>query len=193
LGVLLKQQDDIADIQRAKARRRSAKFATISAAGRRDEPPGDGDRGGQKAMAYDFELTCSLPAPPETVYDAWLSSAGHSAMTGAKAKISERLGAAYSAWDGYISGKTLELVPGRRIVQSWRTTEFSPEDPDSTITIDLVATKSGTKLTLTHRGAPDGQTSYETEGWRDYYFAPMVEYFSAHAGKGEAAAAKKKG
>ena len=142
-------------------------------------------------MAYDFKLTCSLPAPPEAVYDAWLSSAGHSAMTGSPAKIAKRIGGAYSAWDGYITGKTLELVPAKRIVQSWRTSEFAPDDADSTITVDLAATKTGTRLTLTHRGAPDGQTAYETEGWRDFYFTPMAEYFASQSAKGKVLAKKK--
>ena len=81
-------------------------------------------------MSYDFELVCELPAPPQAVYEAWLSSAGHSAMTGAKAKASKTAGAAYSAWDGYIVGRNLRLEPGRTIVQSWRTAEFAADDPD---------------------------------------------------------------
>jgi uncharacterized protein YndB with AHSA1/START domain len=60
-------------------------------------------------MTYDFKLSCTLPASPEAVYDAWLDSAEHSAMTGAGAKINNRVGGAYSAWDGYITGKTVEL------------------------------------------------------------------------------------
>ena len=69
-------------------------------------------------MTYDFKLSCTLPAGPEAVYDAWLDSAAHSAMTGARAKIVKRVGGPYSAWDGYITGKTVELIPGKRIVQS---------------------------------------------------------------------------
>ena len=62
-------------------------------------------------------------------------------------------------------------------MQSWRTTEFEPEDPDSTIVVDLEPTTTGTRLTLTHRGVPDGQTGYENGGWQDFYFAPMQAYF----------------
>jgi uncharacterized protein YndB with AHSA1/START domain len=131
-------------------------------------------------MTYDFKLSCTLPASPQAVYDAWLDSAAHSAMTGARAKIVKRVGGDHSAWDSYITGKTLELVPGERIVQSWRTTEFAGDDPDSTIAVELKPTKTGTRLTLTHSGVPDGQTSYENGGWHDNYFAPMKAYF-AHA------------
>jgi activator of HSP90 ATPase len=129
-------------------------------------------------MTYDFKLACTLPAAPEAVYDAWLDSAAHTAMTGGAAKISKRVGGAYSAWDGYITGKTLELIPGKRIVQSWRTSKFTASDPDSTITVELEQTKAGTRLTLIHRGVPDGQTSYENGGWQDNYFTPMKAYFA---------------
>jgi activator of HSP90 ATPase len=132
-------------------------------------------------MSYDFELVCELPASPQAVYEAWLSSAGHSAMTGAKAKASKKVGAAYSAWDGYIVGRNVELDPSRRIVQSWRATEFAADDPDSTVTIELTPLGAGTRLTLRHAGVPDGQTSYENEGWRKFYFEPMQAYFARHA------------
>jgi activator of HSP90 ATPase len=129
-------------------------------------------------MSYDFELVCDLPASPRAIYEAWLSSAGHSAMTGAKANSSKKVGAAYSAWDGYIVGRNLELEPNRRIVQSWRTSEFAANDPDSTVTIALSPIGAGARLSLKHTGVPDGQTSYENEGWREFYFEPMQAYFA---------------
>ena len=76
------------------------------------------------------------------------------------------------------SGTTLELVPGKRIVQSWRTTEFAASDADSTIIIELEPTKTVTRLTLIHKGAPSDQTEYEHGGWEDFYFVPMKAYFA---------------
>jgi activator of HSP90 ATPase len=142
-------------------------------------------------MTYDFTLFCALPASPEAVYDAWLDSAAHSAMTGGKASIGRRVGDRYTAWDGYIEGATLGLVPGKRIVQSWRTTEFGANDPDSTIVVDLEPTRIGTRLTLTHKGVPEGETSYEKSGWHDFYFAPMKTYFESKTKKAKASAAPK--
>jgi uncharacterized protein YndB with AHSA1/START domain len=132
-------------------------------------------------MSYDFELVCTLPASPEAVYEAWLNSAAHSRMTGGDAKVSKRLGAAFSAWDGYITGKNVELVPGRKIVQTWRTAEFAEGDPDSIVTLTLEPAKSGVRLTLSHTGVPDGQTSYEDHGWRENYFEPMMAYFAGQS------------
>ena len=130
-------------------------------------------------MSYDFELSYELPETPEVVYKAWLSSEGHRDMTsGGKAEASDVVGARHSAWDGYIEGRNVELTPFSRIVQTWRTSQFPEGHPDSTITIDLAPTKTGTRLILNHRGVPDGQTSYERNGWREFYFEPMHAYFS---------------
>jgi uncharacterized protein YndB with AHSA1/START domain len=77
---------------------------------------------------YNFEVSSELPADPTTIYSAWMSSEGHSAMTGAAASVDPAIGGAFTAWDGYIEGRTLSLEPGLRIVQSWRTSEFAYHD-----------------------------------------------------------------
>ena len=128
-------------------------------------------------MTYDFEVSDVLPATPGEIYDAWMSSDGHSAMTGATAQVDARVGGAFDAWDGYITGRTLALEPGRRIVQSWRTSEFSAVDVDSEIEVLLDPVAGGTRITIRHTQVPDGQTGYELGGWQESYFDPMREHF----------------
>ena len=130
------------------------------------------------AVSYSFKLVSVIPTSPEALYDAWLDSAAHSAMTGAEATASNQVGAEFSAWGGYIRGANVELVSGRRIVQSWRTSEFSDADPNFIVTVTLAPAKGGVRLTLEHSNVPDGQKGYEEGGWEDNYFAPMKEYFS---------------
>lgn len=130
-------------------------------------------------MPHSFKLASTIPASPEAVFDAWLDSAGHSAMTGGKASASDKVGAAFTAWDGYISGRNIELVRGKRIVQSWRTNQFSDAEPDSIVTVTLAPAKGGADLILEHANVPDGDNhkGYENGGWEDHYFKPMQEYF----------------
>ncbi len=129
-------------------------------------------------MPYGFSVSDVMPTSPEDVYDAWMSSDRHAAMTGGDpANIDPRVGGTFEAGDGYISGTTLELEPGRRIVQSWRTTDFAAEDADSRIEVLFEPVAGGARVTLNHSAIPDGQSGYE-EGWRDYYFAPMRDYFA---------------
>jgi uncharacterized protein YndB with AHSA1/START domain len=129
-------------------------------------------------MGYDFELSTELAGTPEAVWDAWMSSDGHAAMTGAGAEVDARVGGTYSAGDGYITGVTLALERPHRIVQSWRTDEFEEEDPDSRIEVLLAPSATGTLLTLRHTNVPDDQRVYEEGGWEENYFEPMREYFA---------------
>lgn len=129
-------------------------------------------------MPDSIQLSTVLPAAPEDIYLGWLSSREHSAFTGSPAQIDSRLGGKFTAWDGYIQGTTLELEPYQRIVQSWRTTEFPAGSPDSRLEVQLEAVEGGTKLTLIHTEIPDGQGQTYYSGWEDFYFKPMMEYYS---------------
>lgn len=118
----------------------------------------------------------TIPASPDEIYRAWLSSEGHTSMTGGEANCSDEIGTEFDAWDGYITGKNIALEPNRRIVQSWRTTQFEDSEPDSQIEVLLKPAENGTLLTLKHTSVPDDGDHYRS-GWQDHYFEPMKEYF----------------
>ena len=128
-------------------------------------------------MKNGFKLSAIIPATPAEIYKAWLSTKGHAGMTGSSAKVNGKVGGKFTAWDGYIFGSTLELVPDQRIVQAWRTSEFADDDPDSHLEVDLKAVKGGTKVTFTHTKIPEGQADLYRQGWEDFYFKPMKEHF----------------
>lgn len=129
-------------------------------------------------MAFEFTVFDIIPASPREVYDAWLSSEGHKKITGGEsAQISAAEGVRFKVWSGFILGRNLKLEPGRRIVQSWRTTKFRMGDEDSKIEVLLEAVPGGTKLTLHHSNVPESHTNYRDGGWRNHYFEPMKRYF----------------
>jgi uncharacterized protein YndB with AHSA1/START domain len=150
------------------------------------------ERPKETPMPYSFTLASRIPASARQIYDAWLDSGGHSEMTGGKARMSDVLGAEVSAWNGYISGRNLELVPNARIVQSWRTTKFTGQHQDSIITVTLEETAGGTVLTLVHSNVPDEHRSYEEGGWQSNYFEPMRKYFGGGQQKRPAKSGKRK-
>lgn len=125
-------------------------------------------------MKNGFKLTATIPATPAEIYKAWLTGKGHSAMTGSAATVR---GKRFTAWDGYITGRTLELEPERRIVQAWRTSEFADDDPDSHLEVLLAPTARGTQVTIIHTNIPAGQADSYKQGWKDFYFKPMKNYF----------------
>jgi activator of HSP90 ATPase len=127
-------------------------------------------------MANEFEVSAVFPAPAKKIYDAWLNSDGHARMTGASAKASGKVGGEFEAWDGYIRGKNLILEPDARIVQSWRTAEFSAEEGDSQIEVTFKKAGTGTKVTIRHTSLPRHGKQYQ-QGWVENYFEPMKKYF----------------
>jgi activator of HSP90 ATPase len=127
-------------------------------------------------MAIQFVVSTFLNAPAKKIYNAWLNSEGHTRMTGGTARINAEVGAAFEAWDGYIRGKNLIMEPSRRILQSWRTSEFSGEEPDSQIEVTFENAGAGTKVTIRHTLLPAHGKQYQ-QGWVDNYFKPMKKYF----------------
>ena len=98
-------------------------------------------------------------------------------MTGSPAEVVSKVKGKFTAWDGYISGETLELRPYSRIAQAWRTTEFPEGSPDSRVEILLESVKGETKITINHSNIPEGQADDYKQGWQDFYFKPMKSYF----------------
>jgi uncharacterized protein YndB with AHSA1/START domain len=94
-------------------------------------------------------------ASPEEVYDAMMDSKKHAKVTGSPASISTRVGGKFTAWDGYIFGKNLDLEPGKRIVQERTTTEWPEGYPPSKLEISLTKKPGGTELKMVHSKGPD--------------------------------------
>ena len=133
-----------------------------------------------KPPDMEFRIEVRIKATPERIYKAWLNSKSHSAMTGAKAVISDEPGAPFTAWDGYIEGENIELEKNRRIMQSWRTSDFKKNQDDSLVDIELIpADGNGTRLVLTHSNLDDDDIQYK-KGWKENYFEPMKKYFEKH-------------
>ena len=88
-------------------------------------------------MRESITVKFSIHAPAKAIYDAWLNGPEHSAMTGSKATASRLVGGSFTAWDGYIRGKNLLLLENKKIVQSWRSSEFPEEASDSVLSVQL--------------------------------------------------------
>ena len=134
-------------------------------------------------------VTAILPATPDRIYAAWLDSREHSKMTGGKAVVDPTVGGQHSAWDGYITGSNVELEPARRIVQTWRSTDFPLGSGDSRLEVHLREAEGGTEITIIHGEIPEGQGAQYEKGWSGHYLEPMRKYFAKSA---RPATAKKK-
>ncbi len=107
-----------------------------------------------------------------------MDSKKHSEFTGSKCVISRKVRGKVSAYDGYIVGENIELVPDKKIVQTWQAEEDCwPADHYSKVTFVLKPTKSGTRLTFTHSGVPVDCGDRFDAGWEENYWTLMKEMF----------------
>ena len=130
-------------------------------------------------MTTEFTVEAVISARPLVIYAAWLDGESHTNMTGGEATGEPTVGSEFTAWDGYIWGKNLELEQASLILQSWRTSQFTDDDEDSVIEVTLAAHgDESTTVTLKHSNVPDDQAEGYQGGWVDHYFEPMEAYFS---------------
>ena len=118
-----------------------------------------------------------IPASPEEVYDAYMDPKKHSAFTGAEATCDPRVGGEFTAWDGYITGKNLELEKGKRIVQEWSTSEWPEDYPPSRLELTFSKVQGGTELVMVHSDVPASQAEDYRQGWIDDYWDLLKDYF----------------
>lgn len=120
----------------------------------------------------DIKQVVLFSSSPHEVYEALMDSKKHAKFTGGKAKISRRVGGAFSVYDDYAEGKNLELVPDKKIVQSWHASDW-PEGVYSEVTFKLEPKGKGTKMTFIQKGIPAEMYADIKQGWIDFYWTPM--------------------
>ena len=113
---------------------------------------------------------------PERLFDIFTDSKKHSAATGAKAKVSRRGGAKWSAFGGQIGGRNLAVVPGRLIVQAWRARHWKKSDLDSILILHFTKSGKGGRVELVHTNLPGHDVKGVRQGWPNYYWKPWRAY-----------------
>ena len=117
----------------------------------------------------------TFSAPPARVYEALADLKQFAALTGAPTTGEATEGAAFSAFGGHVTGRQLELVPGRRLVQAWRAKTW-PEGVHSIVRFELTPEGKGTKLVFDHDGFPEDQKEHLSNGWRSMYWEKIAKY-----------------
>jgi activator of HSP90 ATPase len=131
-------------------------------------------------MSTTIHQANTFKARPKRIYDILMSSREHAAMTAnGSAKVSCKEGGAFYCHGGWIGGRNVELVPGKRIVQAWRAKNW-PKGTYSLVTFTLKKQGRGTRLILDHTGIPDNHRGHLNSGWKARYWAPLRAYLAKH-------------
>jgi predicted ester cyclase/uncharacterized protein YndB with AHSA1/START domain len=116
-------------------------------------------------------------APVHDVFEALVDSRRHTEMTGKPAQIERKAGGQFSASGGSITGKTIDLVADRKIVQDWRAANWGAgHHSQVTISLEPLNDGRGTQLSLVHTGVPAEHVDEISAGWHTYYWSKLPEY-----------------
>lgn len=122
----------------------------------------------------DYKKYYTIDASPEDVYNALTNEATIQLWSGEEAVMPLEPGAEFSLWDGSITGKNIEFVPGKKMVQEWY---FGEQEYPSIVTIILHAAKKGTSAELRHTNIPDEDFENISEGWDQNYFGSLIDFY----------------
>jgi uncharacterized protein YndB with AHSA1/START domain len=88
-----------------------------------------------------------IAAEPAEVYAVLADADALSALSGMSGVPGPSAGEEFSAFDGNVTGRQIELVPGQRLVQAWRFPQFAP-GTYSMVSFTLTAEAGGTRLVI---------------------------------------------
>ena len=120
----------------------------------------------------------TLKARAEELYSMYLNPRKHQAITGGKVIVSARPGSKFSAFGGMLRGRTLHTIPGRLIVQAWRSTGWKKGDLDSTLVLRFTPNGRSGRIDLVHANVPDHDYRGVNHGWKKYYWRPWRKFLA---------------
>jgi uncharacterized protein YndB with AHSA1/START domain len=144
----------------------------------------------------------AIDAYPREVYELLADAAALSALSGRSGTAGRDAGEEFTAFGGQVTGRQVEMVPGSRIVQAWRLSDWEP----GAYTLVRFILAAGpacagggtTLLSIDQHGEPPGADAlgchpawpdHLNEGWPMFYLTPLARHFQAQAASARAAAA----
>jgi len=122
-----------------------------------------------------FKKTFRINAEPSDIYSALTNPLTIELWSGYPAEMSTEPGSEFSLWEGDITGKNLEFIQDRKVVQEWY---FGDQSEKSIVTISISADGENSFVTVEHTNIPDDEFSQIAEGWREFYFGAITSFFN---------------
>lgn len=123
----------------------------------------------------DFKKTFRINAEPSDIYSALTNPYTIELWSGYPAVMSEEPGSEFSLWEGDITGRNLEFIPDRKVVQEWF---FGDQEERSIVTITIYPDKGNSSVTVEHTNIPDEDFAEIAEGWREFYIGAITAFFN---------------
>ncbi len=122
-----------------------------------------------------LKKTFRINAEPSDIYSAITNSRTIELWSGYPAQMEAEPGSEFSLWEGDITGKNLEFVQDKKVVQEWY---FGDQSEKSIVTITILPDRENSVVTVEHTNIPDEEFEAIAEGWREYYIGAIINLFN---------------
>jgi len=122
-----------------------------------------------------FKKTFKINAEPSDIYSAVTNPYTIELWSGYPAKMSTEQGSDFSLWEGDITGRNIEFVQDKKVVQEWY---FGDQTEKSIVTIIITGDRENSAVTVEHTNIPDEEFNDIAEGWREYYIGAIINFFN---------------
>jgi activator of HSP90 ATPase len=131
----------------------------------------------------------TIPASPTEVYAILADAEALSALSGMSGQADRSEGEEFSAFDGHVTGRQIDLVQDQRLVQAWRFPVWEP-GRYTIVRFTLEAEVGGTLLIIDQHGEPEQsdvlgchQTWHDhlEDNWPTFYLTPLTKHFGDQA------------
>ncbi|HXB46829.1 MAG TPA: SRPBCC domain-containing protein [Streptosporangiaceae bacterium] len=136
-----------------------------------------------------IQQQATIPATPAQVYAILADAEVLSALSGMSGQAGRSAGEEFSAFDGHVTGRQIDMVPDQRVVQAWRFPVWEP-GRYSLVRFTLETEDGGTRLVIDQDGEPEEadtlgchQTWHDhlDANWPTFYLTPLTKHFGAKA------------
>ncbi len=122
-----------------------------------------------------FKKTFKINAEPSDIYSAITNPFTIELWSGYPAAMNTEPDSEFSLWEGDITGKNLEFVQDKKVVQEWY---FGDQPEKSIVTITISPDRENSVVTVEQSNIPDDEFNEIAEGWREYYIGAIINFFN---------------
>jgi activator of HSP90 ATPase len=122
-----------------------------------------------------FKRTFKINAEPSDIYAAITNPHTIELWSGYPAEMSTEPESEFSLWEGDITGKNIEFVQDRKVVQEWY---FGDQAEKSIVIITIAPDRENSIIVVEQTNIPDDEFDGIAEGWREFYFGAISNFFN---------------
>jgi len=122
-----------------------------------------------------FKKIFRINAEPSDIYSALTNPLTIELWSGYRAEMSTEPDSEFSLWGGDITGRNLEFIQDRKVIQEWY---FGDQAEKSIVTISISPDGENSLVTVEHTNIPDAEFTQIAEGWREFYIGAITDFFN---------------